>query len=181
MSLSGADIHITPLELRPESIAQVAVWHHQECQRQGLKSSFALRQQRLQLHLQKQAVPKTWVVFYRGEPAGCVSLVNYRYRTDKNTGAHLSPVWLSNLFVREDLRNCGMGTQLINAVVAYARLLGHCELWLSADEYTGFYQKRSWEIVRLTRLGGRQINIMKRKLEDGSNGLLPVDNLYFSK
>ena len=40
------------------------------------------------------------------------------------------------------------------------------ELWLSAAEYTEFYQKRGWQISRRTRLGGRVVNIMRLTLTD---------------
>lgn len=60
----------------------------------------------------------------------------------------------------ETLRNCGIGSALIDAAILYARQLAFTELWLSASDYTAFYQKRGWHIVRKTRLGGRQVNIM---------------------
>jgi GNAT superfamily N-acetyltransferase len=165
-----ADIHIKPLASTPEFFTQVAAWHHQECERQGLKSSLELRQQRLQLHIQNKSVPQTLVAIAQGEAIGCVSLVNYNFRTDnsvlipRSTSHIIAPLWLSNLFVCEAVREQGVGTRLINAAVHYARALELSELWLSAAEFTGFYQKRGWEVTRRTRLGGRAVNIMKREL-----------------
>lgn len=147
---------IKPLEYLPEHSGQVAIWHHQECERQGLRSSLALRRQRLELHLQQRTLPKTLVAQLAGEPAGCVSLV--RYALGQSDAA--SPLWLANLFVVETLRNRGIGSALIDAAILYARQLAFTELWLSASDYTAFYQKRGWRIVRKTRLGGRQVNIM---------------------
>lgn len=86
---------IKPLEYLPEHSGQVAIWHHQECERQGLRSSLALRRQRLELHLQQRTLPKTLVAQLAGEPAGCVSLV--RYALGQSDAA--SPLWLANLFV----------------------------------------------------------------------------------
>src|SRR5690606_39994115 len=115
---------------------------------------------------------QAWVAELQGAPAGCVSRVNYHYRVaGTHGGDHLSPVWLSNLFVREDLRGMGLGGQLIDTVILYAERLGYRELWLSADEYTSFYQKRGWQVARLTRLGGRQVNIMKRELNRSSSAI----------
>lgn len=162
------DIHIKPLAFTPEFFQQVAAWHHQECERQGLKSSLELRQQRLQLHIQNKAVPQTLVALAQQKPIGCVSLVNYNFRADnsvlipRSTSHLVAPLWLSNLFVRENIREQGIGSLLIDAAVNYARTLGMDELWLSAAEFTEFYQKRGWEITRRTRLGGRVVNIMKR-------------------
>lgn len=153
-------ILIKPLEYVPENMACIAAWHHQECERQGLRSSLALRQQRLQLHVQKKTIPKTLVATIAGKPVGCVSLVSYPF----SVAATELPVWLSNLFVLETLRNRGIGSCLIDAAIAYVRQLAFTELWLSASDYTGFYLKRGWCITRQTRLGGRQVNIMRLKI-----------------
>ncbi len=167
MKSSRSTVVIAPdiylLEQRPALFAQVAQWHHQECERQGVKSSLALRQQRLVLHVQQSSIPKTLIAMRSNQLVGCVSLVNYTYRSSERMPkvASESPVWLSNLFVLENLRHQGLGNALIDAAKNYARDLGLDELWLSATDYTDYYQKRGWEVVRLTRLGGRQVNVMR--------------------
>lgn len=160
-SLIAPDIFF--LEQKPEFFAQVAQWHHQECERQGLKSSIALRQQRLVLHVQRSTIPKTLIALHSNQVIGCVSLVNYTYRSSERMPkvASESPVWLSNLFVLENLRHQGIGNALIDAAKNYAQNLDMEELWLSATDYTDYYQKRGWEIVRRTKLGGRQVNVMR--------------------
>lgn len=156
-------VDIIALESMPEYFEQVAQWHHQECERQGVKSSLALRQQRLVLHVQKSHIPKTLIALCEGQIVGCVSLVNYTYRSSERMPkvASESPVWLSNLFVLESLRQQGFGNALIDAAKQYASDLGLDELWLSATDYTDYYQKRGWEIIRRTRLAGRQVNVMR--------------------
>lgn len=167
MNLSRSTLVLAPdifvLEQKPEFFAQVAHWHHQECERQGLKSSLSLRQQRLVLHVQQNPIPKTLIALRGKQLLGCVSLVNYTYRSSERMPkvASDSPVWLSNLFVLEQYRQQGIGTALIDAAKNYAQDLGLTELWLSATDYTDYYQKRAWEIVRRTRLGGRQVNVMR--------------------
>jgi len=150
----------------PHYFAVIAQWHHQECERQGLKSSLALRQQRLTLHVQQDVIPKTFVAFAVGELVGCVSLVNYTYRSSERMPKVSSPtpVWLTNLFVLEHYREQGIGNTLIETAKQYAKTLGLNELWLSATDYTDYYQRRGWEIVRRTRLGGRQVNVMRINL-----------------
>ena len=157
------ELQIALLENHPEFFAQVACWHHQECERQGLKSTLALRQQRLVLHVKESLIPKTLIILRAGELVGCVSLVNYTYRSSERMPkvSSDSPVWLSNLFVVESQREQGVGSALIEAAKHYAHDLGLSELWLSATDYTDYYQKRDWEIVRRTRLGGRQVNVMR--------------------
>lgn len=156
-------VQLVLLQQKPEHFAQVAAWHHQECERQGLQSSLAVRQQRLLAHVQHHRLPKTIVAVRAGQLLGCISLVHYAYRGReqqfKFTGDH--PVWLSNLFVPERNRQRGLGNLLIEAVKKYALELGLNELWLSAAEYTDYYRKRGWQVVRRTRLGGRSVNVMR--------------------
>ena len=151
------------LQSDPGYFAQVAQWHHQECERQGLKSTVALRQQRLILHVQTDAIPKTLIAIFNGELVGCVSLVNYTYRSSERMPkvSNPTPIWLTNLFVSENFRHQGLGNFLVDAAKQYAKKLGMEELWLAATEYTDYYQKRGWDIVRKTRLGGRQVNVMR--------------------
>jgi N-acetylglutamate synthase-like GNAT family acetyltransferase len=164
------DFHIKPLVFFPEHFEQVATWHHQECERQGLKSTLSLRRQRLQLHVQNRSLPQTLIALSANQVIGCVSLVNYSFRSAPSvtaTSVNVPPsaklLWLSNLFVTEALRERGVGSKLIEAAIVYAATLGSKELWLSAaPEFTEFYRNRNWVIQRATRLGGRPVNILRR-------------------
>lgn len=158
-------IKITPLKNSPEYFSQVALWHHQECERQGLKSTLELRRERLIKHIQSESIPKTFIATINNELVGCVSLVNYAYGRDSvRAKITETPLWLSNLFVQPEYRNRGIGNQLIEKAKAYAQELKLTELWLTATEFTDYYQKRGWEISRKTRLGGRQVNVMRASM-----------------
>jgi len=166
--IKKAEIKVQLLQHTPEHFAQVAAWHHQECERQGLQSSLAIRQQRLLLHVQHTGIPKTIIALQGKKPVGCVSLVNYTYRTDSSVliPRNSASVWLSNLYVVDEKRRQGFGNLLIEAAKKYSHDFGANELWLSAAEFTDYYQKRAWEIVRKTRLGGRQVNVMRIALAE---------------
>lgn len=168
--LKKSELKIKLLQQAPRHFAQVASWHHQECERQGLQSTIATRQQRLLLHVQDDVIPKTFILTQGRYLLGCVSLVNYTYRADSSVliPNNSAPMWLSNLFVVENKRLQGFGNLLIEAAKKYGRNLGAEELWLSSTEYTSYYQKRGWEIVRRTRLGGRAVNVMRANLGDNS-------------
>lgn len=157
---------LSPLEQWPALFAQVALWHHQECARQGIQSSLLLRQQRLVQHLQAPQIPKTLVALREGELMGCVSLVSYSYRPRARQAlvANDDSVWLSNLFVQEAYRRRGIGTALVQGACAYARQLGLVDLWLSASDFTDFYLARGWRIERQSRLGGKPVNVMFARL-----------------
>jgi N-acetylglutamate synthase-like GNAT family acetyltransferase len=159
------EISITPLKNSPEIFSRVALWHHQECERQGLKSTLELRRERLVKHIQSESIPKTFIATFNNELVGCVSLVNYAYGRDSIRAKIIdTPLWLSNLFVQSEFRNRGIGNQLIDKAKSYACELNLTELWLTATEFTNYYQKRHWEIARKTRLGGKQVNVMRVEL-----------------
>ncbi|MBK8187216.1 MAG: GNAT family N-acetyltransferase [Cellvibrio sp.] len=159
------NVCILPLSNAPDIFSCVAQWHHQECERQGLKSTLELRRERLAKHIQSESIPKTFIATLNNELVGCVSLVNYAYGRD-SVRAKITdtPLWLSNLFVQPAFRNRGIGNLLIEKAKAYAQELKLTELWLTATEFTDYYQKRNWEIARKTRLGGRLVNVMKIEL-----------------
>lgn len=171
--IKKSNITIKLLQQAPEHFAQVAAWHHQECERQGLESTLAIRQQRLLLHVQDATLPKTIIILEGKKLVGCVSLVNYTYRTDSSVliPANSASVWLSNLYVVDEKRRQGFGNLLIEAAKKYSQDFRASELWLSAAEFTDYYQKRAWEIVRKTRLGGRQVNVMRITLAELPNEL----------
>jgi N-acetylglutamate synthase-like GNAT family acetyltransferase len=155
-------IKITPLKNSPDYFSQVALWHHQECERQGLKSTLELRRERLIKHIQSESIPKTFIATINNELVGCVSLVNYAYGRDSvRAKITETPLWLSNLFVQPEYRNRGIGNQLIEKAKTYAKELKLTELWLTATKFTDYYQKRGWQIARKTRLGGKQVNVMR--------------------
>lgn len=161
-----SSVKVKLLQHAPEHFAQVAAWHHQECERQGLQSTLAIRQQRLLLHVQHNQLPKTIIALDGNCLVGCVSLVDYTYRSDASVliPSNSAKVWMSNLFVDNDKRQQGFGNLLIEAAKKYAQDFGADELWLSAAEFTDYYHKRGWEIVRKTRLGGRPVNVMRTEL-----------------
>jgi len=153
---------ISPLEQHPDHCVQVAQWHHLESLRQGLNSTLQQRQQRLAAHVQLAPLPKTLIVRQGEQLVGCVSLVSYQYRAQTlSLMAQDTSVWLSNLFVQEPWRQQGIGSLLVEAAKHYARNIGLTELWLSATDYTEFYQRRGWQLDRRTRLAGRIVNVMR--------------------
>lgn len=160
------EMNIQQLNAEPEIFSRVALWHHQECERQGLKSTLELRRERLVKHIQSESIPKTFIATLDNELVGCVSLVNYAYGRD-SVRAKITdtPLWLSNLFVQPKFRNQGIGNQLIEKAKSYASELNLIELWLTATEFTDYYKKRDWEIARKTRLGGKQVNVMRVNLK----------------
>lgn len=164
MTPAHPSITTKPLSAAPEWLEQVAAWHHQECERQGLTSSYELRLSRLKAHLQLKRFPYTLLAFTQNQLIGCVSLVQYHLQNISSQPATDVPVWLSNLYIERSQRKKGLGEALISAVLHYLKCLGYTECWLTADECTAYYQKRGWQVIRQVQLGGKAVNVMQIKL-----------------
>jgi GNAT superfamily N-acetyltransferase len=88
----------------------------------------------------------TWLAELGGAPAGMASLFEYRRmprpgRPDSRWG------YLGNMFVREGLRNRGIGTALLRTVIAAADERGYARLVLSPSERAvGFYRRAGFVV-----------------------------------
>jgi GNAT superfamily N-acetyltransferase len=72
----------------------------------------------------------TWLAFDAEHPLGMVSLVEYR-RMPHPAQSDSSWGYVGHLFVREQHRNNGVGTQLLETLIAAAQTRGYARLVLS--------------------------------------------------
>lgn len=133
----------------------VAGWHHDECVSRGIRSSLARRTEQLRAHLDASPIPVTLLAHKGPEPLGCVSLVRYQ----ASAGGH-DRVWLSNLYVRADVRRRGLGEALLKRVLAYAGEQQLPGLWLFTDQWQDFYRKRGWHPSGDAHLSGSDVDIL---------------------
>src|SRR3954453_19677019 len=97
----------------------------------------------------------SWLAEVEGSPAGMASLFEYRRmprpgRPDSRWG------YVSNLFVREELRSRGIGSALLAAIVAAADERGHARLVLSPSEPAlAFYRRAGFAVPDGTAGGDR--------------------------
>ncbi|NLW70127.1 MAG: GNAT family N-acetyltransferase [Eubacteriaceae bacterium] len=112
----------------------------------------------------KDRLPQTIMAFdEEGKPVGmCQFLLSEAWsRPD------LSP-WLSNVFVREDMRGKGVCRAMMEQVEGYAKELGIKEMYLFTP-HEGLYEKWGWEYFDdLKRFFGDKemtIKLMKRKFD----------------
>lgn len=153
---------IQSLDRCPDALEQLAHWHHQQCLQQGLTaSSLPRRRHYLAGHLGPEAIPVTLVASRQGLVLGCVSLVRH------GTGEAPDRVWLSNLYVDEAHRRCGLGTQLLASAQDYARDLELPAIWLFTDRQSEYYRARGWQRAGDARVGGGSVIIMTRALNLG--------------
>lgn len=151
-----------PLSRNPAALNQLAVWHHEQCLRQGLESSLERRRAYLARHLGPEPIPLTLIAQDRsGQVLGCVSLV--RYKSALAPGA--VRLWLSNLYVDSSHRRRGLGNELMLSVLDRARQQRASEVWLFTDQQSDYYRARGWRDAGNAKLGAGSVNIMKIEID----------------
>lgn len=105
----------------------------------------------------------TWLATLGGAPVGMASMWEYRRmprpdRPDSRWG------YVSNMFVREELRGRGIGSALLEAVVAAARERGYPRLVLSPAERAMAFYRRAGFVVPDERAGGDRLLVLRLSL-----------------
>ena len=89
----------------------------------------------LETATQPQQIPLSLIAMVDGQLAGTVNLIE----NDDGQRVHLRP-WLAAMVVREDLRGQGIGTALVNALLADARSMSIPTVYFGTDG-PGFYER----------------------------------------
>ena len=98
----------------------------------------------------------TWLVTKADEPVGMASMLEYRRmprpgRPDSRWG------YVSNMFVREDARDNGIGTALLEAIIATAEERGYVRLVLSPSVRSVPFYERAAFVVPDERAGDHRL------------------------
>jgi GNAT superfamily N-acetyltransferase len=98
----------------------------------------------------------TWLALAGDDPAGMASLFEYRRmprpgRPDSRWG------YVSNMFVREDLRDRGIGSAVLAAVIAAAGERGYARLVLSPSERSLPFYRRAGFVVPDDAVGDNRL------------------------
>ena len=95
----------------------------------------------------------TWLALVEDEPVGMASMFEYR-RMPKPGRTASRWGYVSNMFVREDRRNAGIGSALLATVIATAEERGYARLVLSPSERAVPFYRRAGFVVPDTSLDG---------------------------
>lgn len=107
--------------------------------------SLSHRREMLREQMNLDRLPIALIAYWRGSPAGIVSLRTDDLRSRPDRGP-----WLSALYVDVPYRGRGIGRVLTHAVVELAGWLGYPEVYLFTTDRQDFYAALGWR--RLPRL-----------------------------
>ncbi|MCC6458089.1 MAG: GNAT family N-acetyltransferase [Caldilineaceae bacterium] len=153
------DIRLDYLAATPKIIPLLATWHHQQWGHLANASTLAQRKARLKHHLQRGAIPTTFVAWHHEQPIGSASLV----ANDMATLPEWIP-WLANVYVLPEYRRQGIGARLVQRVAAEALDLGYPRIYLYTPDQMHFYETMGWQTSHLRHYRGADMTVMTRDL-----------------
>jgi GNAT superfamily N-acetyltransferase len=160
------DYAIEYLADRPEFLAILARWHHDEWGYLHPGDTAEKRAVRMEEHLGKTQIPTTFTAVTEGKPVGSASLVDY----DMEDREDLTP-WLASVYVVPEYRRRGIASALVRRVEEEARALGVVTLYLFTWDQERLYAGLGWSVLERTEYKAEEIVIMSKKIgvENGGN------------
>jgi N-acetylglutamate synthase-like GNAT family acetyltransferase len=149
-------VKIINLRSAPEHIPTIAKWHHEQWCYLNPSGTLEMRIERMQRYLTAEAMPSMYICVEGDYVLGTAALVE----SDMDSHPELSP-WLASVYVHEKYRQLGIGSLLVNKVVAVAKALGHSPLYLFTPDQAHFYQQLGWEFVAQEMYRGGDATLMK--------------------
>ena len=95
-----------------------------------------------------------------GRPAGCATLL----ADDEVDGLDGVGPWLANVWVEPSARGMGVGSALVEAIVALAEARGANALHLVTDTAVDWYASKEWQVQGAVRVHGTPMTHMARPL-----------------
>ena len=148
-------MQIVDLKNIPMALPQLARWHHDEWGDYNPGLTLEQRIQRMQPHLNDQAVPSTFVAVKGDDVLGSADIVEH----DMSTRQELSP-WLASVYVEASRRNQGIGSRLVEHVMQQARDAGYSTLYLFTPDRVSFYQRLGWRVHGVEYYCDHDVTIM---------------------
>jgi GNAT superfamily N-acetyltransferase len=117
------------------------------------------RAERLKACCGKHQVPSVVVGILDSKACGSAMLL----ASDMESRPELGP-WLAGVVVASEHRGKGIATELIQAIVSEAELLGVSQLFLHTQSSQSLYARLGWTEIERCEYKGVQVSIMCRQL-----------------
>jgi predicted N-acetyltransferase YhbS len=157
----NTDFEIKLLAECPRHISQLAKLYYEEIAHQWVPNASRERaEQRFVTHINREALPLTFVALQDDQPIGMASL-----RENDGIRPDLTP-WLGSLVVAPHFRGKQIGQILIEAVKNQAKILNYTELYLFAFDPTipDWYAKLEWKTISNDQFLNHPVTVMQISL-----------------
>ena len=132
-------MNIVYLADHPHHIPTVARWHHAAWGHLRHDDSLERRIKRLEGNMGHQEIPTVLIAVEDGIVLGSASLIPH----DMDTRKDLTP-WLASVYTDESHRGRGIGSAVVQRVMAEAKTLGVETLYLMTPDRQTFYERLGW-------------------------------------
>jgi len=137
-------------------VETIGKWHWNEWGHVGSDGTLETWIESLANRTGRDTIPTTYVALSDGEDLlGSVSLVD----CDMDTRPDLWP-WLAGLFVRPNVRNCGVGSALVTYAIKKVCEMGIQTLYLYTSSSESLYSKLGWRTINREDYEGKNVAIM---------------------
>lgn len=154
-------LRIEYLADHPDLVPLLADWFFQEWGGRSPNDTLHTFKERLLERMNRNKPPLTLVALRGEEPVGTAALKVQEMETHPQY-----QYWLGSVYVRENDRGLGVGSTLVEAVIAEAEHLNIQELYLYTRGKEDFYTKFGWMNIEKSTYRGRSVTIMKRLIMD---------------
>ncbi|MXR68896.1 GNAT family N-acetyltransferase [Shewanella sp. JBTF-M18] len=150
---------------KPEAIAQVAAWYHEEWGHLGANRTQAELTHTLNQYLQLSGIPQLWLTLVNGLPVGAIQL-----RYQENPQYPADSVWLGGIYVSPSHRGQGIAKGLIAVAEEYALAFNADSLYLQTEaKNLGLYHSLGWRLVATLPYSDLTVSVMRKSLERESH------------
>jgi len=150
-------IEIKYLADHPELVPILSTWFHEEWGKNNPSLTVETIEHNVRERLNHDKLPLSMIAFANSEPIATASL-KIREMDIYPQFEH----WLGTVYVLPGYRNQGVGSQIVEAAVDKASLLGVKTLNLYTPDRESFYQRLGWEVLEKVEYHGRIVVVMRR-------------------
>ncbi|MFQ5634944.1 MAG: GNAT family N-acetyltransferase [Gammaproteobacteria bacterium] len=116
-------------------------------------------EQAFQRSARKDEIPIGFVAIEESEPIGTVSILSISVHSHK----HLEP-WIGGLYVARERHHQGVASELIDAALDVASVLGIETIYVGIQAARTFYENRGWEYMEDGKAGGDTMMVLRKSL-----------------
>lgn len=154
------DLRIELLADHPYLVPLLADWFYKEWGGRRPEDSLEKFTDRLRSRMNRTTLPLALISFLEEEPIGSAVLKIREMETHPQY-----EYWLGSVFLLEEYRGRGLGTELVKAATEEAARFGVKTLYLYTRGSELFYSRLGWQEIEKPIFRGHQVTIMKLNLK----------------
>jgi predicted N-acetyltransferase YhbS len=152
-------LEIEYLADHPDLVPLLAEWFYSEWGGRSPDDTLTTFEKRLLGRMHRDKAPLTLIAFKGEEPVGTAALKIQEMETHPQY-----QYWLGSVYVEENWRRMGIGSALVDAVIAKAEAFGIEVLYLYTRGRENFYTQLGWKKIERSYYRGRNVTIMKQQI-----------------